>query len=156
MLSSVCCLVSLPEWTIVCINGVDATAPYLPGESDVQESAPNYQTATASSSIPMPAASSSIQDLPRQMSLVPAYEPPQAGSSVAPATGTDDKQEMRHQQLQNSASAPDEGDDTGPSTSEDYDATAPTFTEVDGASPNHTHDSHADAVASSDLPQYER
>jgi hypothetical protein len=139
-------------------DGTDATAPYLPGESDVPESAPTYQTATSSSNFPMPATSSSTQDRPRQMSLIPAYEPPQAGSSAAPAMGTDDKQEMRHQQLQNAASAPpaDEGEEVGPSVSDDHNATAPTLTEVHGAPPNHAHDSHADAVASSDLPQYER
>ena len=139
-------------------NGIDATAPYLPGESDAPESAPTYQTATSSSNFPIPATSSSIHERPRQMSLVPAYEPPHAGSSAPPATGVDDKQEMRHQQLQNAASAPpaDEGEDAGPSTPEDHNATAPTLTEVHGAPHELTHDSHADAVASSDLPQYER
>jgi hypothetical protein len=143
-------------------NGSDAveagpTAPYLPGESDAPESAPTYQVATSSYSTPMLGPPTPVYDRPRQMSVVPEYEPPEAGDSTVPATAGDDKQEMQRQQLQNSASAPPGDDnDAGPSGPGEHEASAPSLTEVGEPLTNNVHDSHADAEASTDLPQYER
>ena len=131
-----------------------ASAPYLHGESDALESAPNYEIATSSAATSVPGPSASILDRPRQMSLVPEYEPPEAGSSVMAVPARDDKQEMQRQELQNSASAPPVEEDAEPS--DPTEATAPTLTDVDESLPNNVHDSHADAMAATDLPQYER
>lgn len=135
---------------------VGASAPYIPGESDALGSAPNYEAATSNASTPVPGPSSSVLDHSRQMSMVPEYEPPEAGSSTMPASTGDDKQEMQRQQLQNSASAPP-ADNEDAESSMPNEATAPSLPDVDERPPNNNeHDSHADAVASTDLPQYER
>ena len=133
-----------------------ATAPYLPGESDAPETAPAYQIATCSSAVPIPEPPTTIPDRTRQRSLAPDYEPPEAGSSAAASSSTDDKQEMQRQQLQNSASAPPVDDEAGPSASHGEAATAPTLGDANDMPTDNAHDSHADALASTDLPQYER
>lgn len=135
---------------------VSASAPYLPGESGAPESAPNYGTATSGSGTPTPGPSTSIRDHPRQMSLAPEYESLRAESSMIALTVGDDKQEIQRQQLENSTSAPPADVEAGPSMPRDHEPTAPPLSEMTASLGNDMHDSHADAMASTDLPQYER
>ena len=135
-------------------SGAGATAPYLPEEDNVPGT---WNTATSSSTAFPPQRNIDACDRQRQMSLAPAYEPPEAGSSADAITAPrDDKQEMERRHLRSEASAPPADNvDTGSSSAREHEPSAPTLAEANGTSQD-IHDSHSDALGSSDLPQYER
>lgn len=141
-------------------SNIAATAPYLPEEGNAQnhlDTAPSYPTAMPDSGSSAPNAVAGEGDRPRQMSVVPKYEPSQAGSSMAAIISTeDDKQEMERQQFQSAASAPPvDNENAGPSYAHEHAPTAPDLVDADGTRQD-IHDSHADAFGSSGLPRYER
>ncbi|KAF2725456.1 hypothetical protein K431DRAFT_215581 [Polychaeton citri CBS 116435] len=99
---------------------------------------------------------------PQHLPDVPAYEPPQAGSSsqALATVATDDKQQIqRRAQLEAAASAPppssgDVNGEAGPVSLPNHEPSAPS---PFGDRGNRVgQDSHADAEGSADLPMYER
>lgn len=147
-----------------------ATAPYLPEEANglhpphTWPSVPAYEAVPSGSGTNSSAPVVAGPDRPvsaQRFPSVPEYEPPAAGCSRAAvaATASDDKQEMQRRQLQAEASAPPTDDVEEENTVAvalpevpNHAPSAPALVDANGD----VHDSHADAGASGDLPQYER
>lgn len=143
-----------------------ASAPYLPEETngihipEAWPSVPAYEPVASGSGSDAQAAAPDRPVSTQRLPSVPAYEPPAAGSSHAAVAvhAGDDKQEMQRRQLQAEASAPpaddQEEDDAGLSAARvpEHVPSAPMLVDANGS----LQDSHADAGALNDLPQYER
>merc|ERR1711939_1285698 len=125
--------------------GQGPTAPYLAEEADRLDaspppgpSAPSYDEVSGSAPSASIANSHPLDASSRRHSTVPAYEPPEPGSSsqrtVRPG---EDKLELERQRLQAEASAPPDNDDTaGPANNLPFgEPSAPSLEQANEDSP---------------------